>query len=57
MLDLEETRSELVSGNGTENMARRVSSRHCEQKKHVLLCKMNPASHFYLFEKGEKNNK
>ena len=28
-----------------------------EQKKHVLLCKMSPASHFFLFEKGEKNNK
>ena len=28
----------------------------CEQKKHVLLCKMIPASHFFLFEKGEKNN-
>ena len=26
----------------------------CEQKKHVLLCKMSPASHFFLFEKGEK---
>ena len=25
-----------------------------EQKKHVLLCKMSPASHFFLFEKGEK---
>ena len=30
---------------------------NCEQKKHVLLCKMSPASHFFLFEKGEKNNK
>ncbi len=28
---------------------------NCEQKKHVLLCKMSPASHFFLFEKGEKN--
>ena len=28
----------------------------CVQKKHVLLCKMIPASHFFLFEKGEKNN-
>jgi len=27
---------------------------NCEQKKHVLLCKMSPASHFFLFEKGEK---
>ena len=27
-----------------------------EQKKHFLLCKMSPASHFFLFEKGEKNN-
>jgi len=30
---------------------------NCEQKKHVLLCKMSPASHFFLFEKGETNNK
>jgi len=30
---------------------------NCEQKKHVLLCKMSPASHFFLFEKGKKNNK
>jgi len=30
---------------------------NCEQKRHVLLCKMSPASHFFLFEKGEKNNK
>ena len=29
---------------------------NCEQKRHVLLCKMSPASHFFLFEKGEKNN-
>ncbi len=28
-----------------------------EQKKNVLLCKMSPAFHFFLFEKGEKNNK
>jgi len=28
---------------------------NCEQKKHVLLCKMSPASHFFLFDKGEKN--
>ncbi len=28
---------------------------NCEQKKHFLLCKMSPASHFFLFEKGEKN--
>jgi len=28
---------------------------NCEQKKHVLLCKMSPASHFFLFEKGENN--
>ena len=28
---------------------------NCEQKKHVLLCKMSPASHFFLFEKGKKN--
>ena len=28
---------------------------NCEQKKHVLLCEMSPASHFFLFEKGEKN--
>ena len=28
---------------------------NCEQKKHILLCKMSPASHFFLFEKGEKN--
>ena len=27
---------------------------NCEQKKHFLLCKMSPASHFFLFEKGEK---
>ncbi len=26
----------------------------CEQKKHILLCKMSPASHFFLFEKGKK---
>ncbi len=25
-------------------------------KKHVLLCKMSPASHFFFFEKGKKNN-
>jgi hypothetical protein len=30
---------------------------NCEQKKHVLLCKMSPASYFFLFKKGEKNNK
>jgi hypothetical protein len=28
---------------------------NCEQKKPVLLCKMSPASHFFLFEKGKKN--
>jgi len=28
---------------------------NCEQKKHVLLCKMSPASYFFLIEKGEKN--
>jgi hypothetical protein len=44
----------LFWGNGTENTARRVSSRQCEQKKHDLLCKMSPASHFFLFEKGEQ---
>ncbi len=36
---------------------RPVVFRHdnCEQKKHILLCKMSPASHFFFFEKGEKN--
>ncbi len=46
----------LFWGNGTENTARHVLD-NGEQKKHVLLCKMSPASHFFLFEKGEKNNK
>ena len=26
----------------------------CEQKKHVLLCKMSPTSYFFLFEKAKK---
>jgi len=48
----------LFWGNGTENTAGRVFCLdNCEQKKHDLLCKMSPTSHFFLFEKGEKNNK
>ena len=29
---------------------------NCEQKKHVLLCKMSPASHFFLLRKAKKKN-
>jgi len=30
---------------------------NCEQKKHALLCKMSPTSHFFLFEKAKKKMK